>query len=194
MKSYSIDRRIEIDTGHRVPLHKSKCANIHGHRYVIEAICKSEILPDEGEQQGMVVDFGFLKEEMMTEIHVPCDHATIFSIRDPMLHDLFEIEIMKTVVDSVEAFGNCMIVRNYWKVYVIEGPPTAEVLAEHWYNRLVDRVFLRSAGLAHLSAVRVHETPNCSAIYMPSKTAIALLIEQARANLNTEIEEGVPSR
>ena len=28
-----IRRWIETDTGHRVPNHKSKCRNIHGHRY-----------------------------------------------------------------------------------------------------------------------------------------------------------------
>jgi len=189
MTSYSIDRRIEIDAAHRVPLHRSKCANIHGHRYVIEAICKSQTLPDEGEQQGMVVDFSFLKEEMMAEIHTPCDHGTILSIKDPMIHDLFESSISRTIYDAVEEYGNCMIVRNYWKVYVIEGPPTAEVLAEHWYNRLVDRIFLRSDGLAHLSAVRVHETPNCSAIFMPSSKEIVEMIEKAKARIDKAKEE-----
>ncbi|MED5305895.1 MAG: 6-carboxytetrahydropterin synthase, partial [Candidatus Thermoplasmatota archaeon] len=28
-----IRRWVETDTGHRVPNHKSKCRNMHGHRY-----------------------------------------------------------------------------------------------------------------------------------------------------------------
>lgn len=176
-QSYSIDRKIELDAAHRVPLHGSKCANIHGHRYVIEALCKSAFLPVDGEEQGMVLDFGFLKEEMMQEIHVPCDHASIFSVKDPMLNWIFESSILQTVYDAVEAYGNCMIVRQFWKIYVIEGPPTAEVLAEHWFSRLKDRIDIRSESRAILTAVRVHETPNCSAIFAPQRSEMDRMMD-----------------
>ena len=59
--THLIRRRIEIDAGHRVPHHASKCCNLHGHRYVIEALCNGP-LAEAGEQTGMVLDFGFLKE------------------------------------------------------------------------------------------------------------------------------------
>ena len=59
-----ITREIGIDMAHRVTHHGSKCKNIHGHRYTIHAMVKGPLF-ESGEQQGMVLDFGFLKEEMM---------------------------------------------------------------------------------------------------------------------------------
>ncbi len=63
---YTMSREIGIDAGHRVPTHGSKCKNLHGHRYTIQAICKAGFLQSEGEQKAMVIDFGFLKEEMLS--------------------------------------------------------------------------------------------------------------------------------
>jgi 6-pyruvoyltetrahydropterin/6-carboxytetrahydropterin synthase len=117
----------------------------------------------------MVLDFSFLKEEMMNQIHNPCDHACILAYNDPMLMSIFDPSILVTIVDGVRAHGSVQIVSEFWKVYVIEGPPTAEVLAEHWFHRLQDRIDIRSEGRARLDAIRVHETPNCSAVFAPRR-------------------------
>ena len=58
-ETYQITRGISIDAGHRVPHHHSKCRNIHGHRYEIQAVCRGP-LQNSGSQQGMVLDFAFL--------------------------------------------------------------------------------------------------------------------------------------
>ena len=39
-----ITKQIEIDMGHRVPNHKSKCRNLHGHRYKIEVGVDDKII------------------------------------------------------------------------------------------------------------------------------------------------------
>ena len=134
-EQFLITREIGIDAGHRVADHASKCANLHGHRYAIQATCSGP-LAEEGEQHGMVLDFGFLKEEMMLEIDAPCDHGMILCRHDEWLI-LFDSAGPRT------------------KLYVTEFTPTAENLAKHWFERLAPRVTDRSNGLAQLERVRV---------------------------------------
>ena len=57
--THLISREISIDAGHRVTEHTSKCRNLHGHRYTIQAWCSGPLF-SEGEQGGMVLDFGFI--------------------------------------------------------------------------------------------------------------------------------------
>ncbi len=160
---YRITRKIEIDAGHRVPHHGSKCKNLHGHRYVIEATCVGPLI-EEGEQQGMVLDFGFLKEEMVEHIDEPCDHGTILWIEDQFARSWLRADQLDAAREDVGAYGY-----SSWpngrlgKLYLIDSVPTAENLAAHWYTRLLGAVHKRSEGKATLVNVRVWETPNCYA-------------------------------
>ncbi len=168
--TYTISREIGIDAGHRVPTHGSKCKNLHGHRYTIQAICESDSLHDEGEQKDMTLDFGFLKEEMVDVIDVNCDHGLILWIQDPILRQLVPaLDIRESIADAVARQEYCLVrsqhVVEAQKIYVIAGIPTAEVLAKHWFERLAPRVSERSSRLATLIAVKVWETPNCWASY-----------------------------
>lgn len=143
VKKFEITREIGIDAAHRVPDHASKCFNLHGHRYTILATCRGPLI-DSGEQTGMVVEFGFLKEEMMAVCDTPADHATILWEGDPMLEGL----------------------RPYLgKLVVLPVVPTAENLARYWFDLLAPRVVERSLGHAHLAYLTVWETPNCHARY-----------------------------
>lgn len=145
--TYRITRQIGIDAGHRVTNHHSGCKNLHGHRYTIEATVEG-VLAQSGSQEGMAggLDFSFLKEEMMREIHEPCDHGLILWIKDPFC----------SLLSTLES-----------KLYFMDKVPTAENLAEHWGRRLVPRVVERSGGQARLVGLRVHETPNCFADWYP---------------------------
>lgn len=150
-EAFSITRRIEIDAAHRVPDHGSKCRSLHGHRYVIEATCQGT-LHAAGEQKGMVLDFGFLKDAMVEVIHNPCDHGLILSEHDPLLKMLRE---QPSVWDT---YGIS-------KVVGVTDSPTAEVLARVWHAALEPLVEERSRGLAFLASLKVWETPNCFAVY-----------------------------
>ncbi len=175
MSHFEIRRRIEIDAGHRIMTHGSKCRHLHGHRYVIEAICRavSGELIGQGEQTDMVLDFGFLKQAMIEHIDAPCDHGLIVSIQDRELLAMLAPDgiapdgWISAIRDDVEAAGfaatnNC---RLGTKLYVMLALPTAEALAEHWFNRLGPDVLQLSDGRATLEAICVHETPNCFAEY-----------------------------
>lgn len=166
-QAYMIERQIEIDAGHRVTHHGSKCKNLHGHRYTVIAVCHGPLL-SAGEQQGMVLDFGFLKEEMIKEVHNYCDHAMILWIDDPLVQNFIddkkflETEICQQVAEKGYYYTDKSLVG---ALYIINSVPTAENLAAHWFKRLEPRVQARSDQKAHLRQVKVFETPNCMAIF-----------------------------
>lgn len=140
--SYSIAKCIEFDAGHRVPLHDSKCRNPHGHRYRVTAYLTGELIT-EGPQSGMVRDFGHVKKLMMEHIHDVFDHGFIVSEYDDKMYDLLFDE--EGVVEG-------------WRVVLIEGYPTAEVLAKLFYEIL-------KPYLPNLNSIIVCETPTSQASY-----------------------------
>lgn len=156
---YSITRRIECDIGHRIPNHQSQCSHIHGHRYVVEATCTGELIKD-GSSKDMVLDFSFLKDEMMRVIHYTADHALILSQDDPLLEVLVSHGGKEANCD-----GDRIEITDFGKIYIIKASPTAEALAAHWFSRLEPRIRARSEGHAILMYLKVQETPNCWAIY-----------------------------
>ncbi len=166
-KQFAIRRRIEIDAAHRVPDHGSKCFNLHGHRYVIEATLTGPII-GAGEQTGMVLDFGFLKDMMMLEIHEPCDHGTIFYRHDEVLRQQV---YPKYEMNAMPPLGAHNKIKG-WKLFIIDCVPTAENLARIWYE-LLDKAIHEMFGpwelgkprAPTLAEVRVWETPNCVAWY-----------------------------
>lgn len=172
MDKFSITRRIEIDAAHRVPLHGSGCRALHGHRYVIEATCTGQLLKGT-EQDGMVLDFGFLKQQMVNRIHRYCDHGLILQHTDPLIRVLSP-RVAQAVEQKIYQFrpqptGELFFYEDNaeWerglKFYVIKDAPTAENLARHWFFLLHLRVHQISEGNAVLAKLRVFETPNCFA-------------------------------
>lgn len=143
MSSFVITRKIEIDAAHRVPSHESKCRNIHGHRYTVEATVEGTLY-ESGPQEGMVLDFGFLKELMVELIDGPADHAMIAWAQDPLLCE----------------FKGCC-----GKLLVVPYVPTAENLARYWFEQLVAPIQTMTNSNGFLSHVRVYETPNCWSDY-----------------------------
>lgn len=174
-----ITREIGIDMGHRVPHHGSKCKSIHGHRYKIVATCEGQLFK-EGEQQGMVLDFGFLKDEMMKTIDYLCDHGTVLWEHDELV-DLIYPEFRKTAVqlgkDLTDPILGITGIRSNsckflplgicrsGKIVIVPFTPTAENLAKWWFELLEPKVEERSGGKAKLVELKVWETPFCSAIY-----------------------------
>lgn len=163
---HRITRTIEIDAGHRLPFHGGKCKNMHGHRYKIEAECCGSLMQS-CEQEGMVLDFAFLKEEMEKVIDLCCDHGFIFCCYDEICMDIFvdsdeKTKLVNTVKEKGFWFGTS---KNEQKIYIMDSAPTAENLAEHWFKLLYPRVLKRSGNVAVLKEITVWETPNCKATY-----------------------------
>lgn len=161
---HEITREIGIDMGHRVTYHGSKCRNLHGHRYTIQATCRGPLFAT-GEQEGMVLDFGFLKGEMMKVIDDCHDHGTTLWIKDPLLATFIGEENIAECERQVKMYGRSMPESITGKLIVVPFVPTAENLAKFWFDILAECVDERSLGQAQLQKIDVWETPNCKATY-----------------------------
>lgn len=170
--NYTTMRHIEIDAAHRVPLHASKCKNVHGHRYKIEAYVTGS-LAKEGSEEGMTMDFGFIKEELSRKIAYPCDHGMILQFNDPILQLLIpnSWEPLVDLFKDTHVVWQPLVLPNGFRFYFIRNTPTAENLAAHWYGMLERGIKERTQGRALLTRIRVWETPNCWAEY-PADTSI----------------------
>ena len=72
---YQLSKQFTFDAAHRLPLHKGKCFNLHGHTYRVEVTLQAENLMM-GED-GMLYDFGDLDTIVRKHIVEPMDHAFI---------------------------------------------------------------------------------------------------------------------
>jgi len=67
---YYVSKRIEISAAHRLNLdYESKCANFHGHNWIITVHCKAKEL----NANGMVTDFTHIKRTVTDQL----DHACL---------------------------------------------------------------------------------------------------------------------
>ena len=62
---YTVKKRMEIAGAHRLNLnYESKCANLHGHNWIVTVWCKSQTL----DANGMVIDFTHIKREVQAKL------------------------------------------------------------------------------------------------------------------------------
>ena len=62
---YTVKKRMDIAGAHRLNLnYESKCANLHGHNWIVTVWCKSKTLDD----NGMVMDFTHIKREVQDRL------------------------------------------------------------------------------------------------------------------------------
>lgn len=166
---YSVSKEIEFDAGHRVPNHKSKCRNPHGHRYRVRVTIAGEIVDTPGaSDEGMLADFGDLKTLMTAYVHDILDHGFIVHEDDrEMLFGLGEASdgSMSSpgheywqIVDRENGEEN----RFGWKVIVVPFIPTAENLAKWVWDQLA--VGIKQMGF-RLYLVELWETPTSLATY-----------------------------
>ena len=136
---YTCTRRIQFCAGHRVYKHESKCANIHGHNYVLYIHAR----PIKGlDPIGRVIDFSILKKWMGDWIDEHWDHGFIFFNQDAALKKLFND-----------------VVFILHKSYILYANPTAENMAAHLLNDICPDLF-------HDTQIEVYkivlwETENC---------------------------------
>ena len=137
-----ITTRMEFDSGHRIPNHKSNCKNLHGHRYAIEVTLKGDIIDKENESDyGMVMDFKDAKELIRKTIVEPWDHAFIV-----FEQDLEVINFLNTLDDH--------------KTVILKKVPTAENMALIAMQLLKDSFQKKYGEKISPIKVRLYETPN----------------------------------
>ncbi len=131
-------RRIEFDAAHRVMEHESKCKDLHGHRYALEATFTANKL----DRLGRIVDFSVIREKLGTWIDEYWDHTTILYDKDKELG---------SAIDRITG----------QKIFYLSANPTAENMADYLFREICPKLF---AGMG-ITCIRIklYETPNCYA-------------------------------
>lgn len=138
-------RRLEWDALHRVPGHDGACRAFHGHRYAAEIECAGRLT-----DTGMIIDFGLIKSVVGSWIDAHWDHTALLWQDDPEL-------AAKEIRRANARYGR--------PAYILKDPPTAECIALELAS--VATALLIPHGIS-IRAVRVYETPNCSATWYAS--------------------------
>lgn len=134
-------RRLQFCAGHRVLGHENKCAQPHGHNYVVRITAESAGL----DALGRVIDFGVLKDYFGTWIDRQWDHGFIIHKDDIVMFE------------ALQQMGA--------KVFVMPYNPTAENIARY----LCEAAILPKSIPVRVIRVEVEETENCHAAYDVSR-------------------------
>ena len=145
-----ITKRIEFDMGHRVPNHKSKCRNPHGHRYACEITMEGDLCEERGSSdEGMVIDFSDIKTIANKLLDGELDHGFMYYKRDPIMVAFFE--------DSEETAA--------FKSIPVPFVPTAENISRWIFDKLEPEYKDKYGTGLKLKRIRLYETPNSFADY-----------------------------
>ena len=136
---YILKAKAAFDSAHFLYGYEGKCANIHGHRWTIEAEAEVEEMQSEGPKRGMLIDFGDLKKELRA-IADSCDHALIYE----------KGSLKEKTAEALKEEGFRMI--------ELDCRPTAENFSRIFFEKL------REKGLP-IKRVTVYETPDNCAVY-----------------------------
>ena len=141
-----ITKEIGIDMGHRIPNHKSKCRNIHGHYYRIIVGVDDKLISKEGDSsEGMVIDYNDIKTILREVIEDKFDHSFMIYDKDPLITEWEKCPTMKDM-----------------KINKVSFIPTAENISQYFYFLLKLCFLLRNVKINH---VDVWETPTSSATF-----------------------------
>lgn len=135
---YILRTSAAFDSAHFLAGYNGKCANLHGHHWVIEVEAGREQLLESGEKRGMVIDFADLKAAVR-RLADTYDHALIYETGS----------LQKATLQALQA--------EQFRLIEVPYRPTAEHFAKAFYEAL-------SADLPVLR-VRVYETPDNCACY-----------------------------
>ena len=134
---YNATCRVELDAAHRLWKYDGACANIHGHRYVVEVTVEGNRL----DELGMLLDFGKLKKAVLSWVNL-VDHKLILNVADP----LGKSAPIGQKGDSIR---------------FMNGNPTAENMAAELFRFVSMSAVITMETDVRVVNVRLYETPDC---------------------------------
>jgi 6-pyruvoyl-tetrahydropterin synthase len=173
-----IIKDIEIDVGHRIMQHESKCRHVHGHRlrFCIHATALKL------DSVGRIVDFGVIKGVLGKWLNDNLDHVFVANPKDPVIEFLKSQGLRYFIMRypaTIEAYKNLKDTSprpagSNWFQYIDEMykadmenlEPTSENIA-----RMVFEQFLlltqseKSLAGIEITQLEVFETPSSSATF-----------------------------
>ncbi len=136
---YSLKTSASFDSAHFLQGYAGKCANLHGHHWVIETEFSGEHLQSSGGCKGMLVDFSVLKQAVRN-LADSFDHALIYE------------------KNSLQPNTAAALLSENFHLIPVDFRPTAENFARCFFEKLKEK------GLP-IDRVKVYETPDNCAVY-----------------------------
>lgn len=91
-----VTKKFDFEMAHALDWHEGKCKNLHGHTYKLIITLKGEINQDLFQtNNGMVIDFGTVKEVVKSLVVDRFDHCTMLYDKSPMLEHITKIDFLK---------------------------------------------------------------------------------------------------
>ncbi|MCY6483342.1 6-carboxytetrahydropterin synthase QueD [Clostridium aestuarii] len=140
---YILRAEHSFDSAHFLAGYEGKCGNIHGHRWKVEIHVQAEKLVEGGQFDGMVIDFGDLKNDIK-EIVDFYDHALIIQ----------ENTMRKETLEHLIGDG--------FRIINVKFRPTAEKFAEFFFKHMKKKGY-------NVKKSMVYETPTNCAVYEESE-------------------------
>ncbi len=148
--SVTVMRKVEFCAGHRLLHHEGKCANLHGHNYVVEF----HITADGMDDLGRVVDFAVINRLFKGWIEQHWDHGMLLWEADHQA-----IEALRQVEPS--------------RVYRLPWNPTAESIARYLAEEIAPGLLASVPGYdLAVEKIVVWETANSSATWNVRSTSV----------------------
>ena len=135
---FKLKSEIQFDMAHYLSGYNGKCSNIHGHRYKVIATLIREKLQSEGQEIGMLIDFGEFKKKLK-EVAEIFDHKLVIERNEEGIK----------IKESMENFD----------ILLVDYRPTAEEMSRHIYRLLKERKL-------PIYEVEVYEKPSNRCSYM----------------------------
>ena len=87
MKKIRITKEFSFEMAHALMGHDGKCANIHGHSYLLSVTLTGFAIQDDTHpKNGMIMDFADLKKLIKDLIVEPFDHALVLYEKHDICH------------------------------------------------------------------------------------------------------------
>lgn len=136
---YQLKTSAAFDSAHFLANYPGKCANLHGHHWVIEVIVATETLQSDGASRGMAIDFHDLKS-VLRALADFYDHALIYEAGT----------LKEATIAAMQAEG--------FRLIAVPFRPTAECFAKRFYEQLQEKSL-------SVESVTVYETSENCATY-----------------------------
>lgn len=133
-------RKFHFCAGHRVLGHESKCANLHGHNYVLCVYAHAQQL----NSLGMVIDFSVLKEKIDPWLQEYWDHNFLYFQEDE------ELKRLEPLAPKKKNWFACPF------------NPTAENMGRYLLEVIFPKL-LEGTGV-RIEKIELQETENCKVV------------------------------
>jgi 6-pyruvoyltetrahydropterin/6-carboxytetrahydropterin synthase len=147
MNNIRITKHFDFETAHALYGYDGKCKNIHGHSYQLYVTVIGKPIDDTNHvKNGMVIDFGDLKQIVKSEIVDVFDHATVLNKNSP------HVELAEIIRPHSP------------KVILVGYQPTSELMIIDF----ADRISKRLPKSVTLHSLKLYETQNSYAEWFAS--------------------------